>query len=107
MMSKPTTDDELAQMDWCDVSLCGISWVENGRDLVLELLLPPSDSALRLTCRWVRGLQTNLEFAKDTAGYPLTWEGNVRRRDDGAWSIEFDFASTGNLALVCQDIEFG
>lgn len=105
MTDKPGVDEEVAQLNWCDVSLCRISWVEDGRDVVLDLLMPPSDRRLQLICRWVRGLQTNLEFQEDTAGYPLSWDGNVSRRDDGAWDVKFDFASTGRLSLVCQDIE--
>ena len=107
MMSKPMTAEQAAQMNWCDVSLCGISWVEDGRDVVLNLLMPPSDDAVQLTCRWVRGLQTSLAFERDTAGYPLSWDGSVKRVEDGAWKVKFDFASAGGLSLVCQSIEIG
>lgn len=85
MMSKPITADQAAEMNWCDVSLCGISWVEDGRNVVLDLLMPPSDDTVQLTCRWVRGFQASLAFERDTAGYPLSWDGSVKRAEDGAW----------------------
>lgn len=92
-------------MNWCDVSLRAIDWIEDGRDIVLHFLVPPADTAVTLTCRWVHGLQTTLAFPEKTAGYPLSWEGSVRSREDGTWDVSFDFASTGGLSLVCQQVE--
>lgn len=104
-MSDPIATDEVARMSWCDVSLSAITWIEDGRDIILQLLAPSSGDVLTLTCRWVRGLRTSLVFDEDTAGHPLSWEGSVKPRDDGAWDVDFDFASTGRLSLVCQDVE--
>ena len=100
------TDEQVAQVKWCDISLCGISWIEDGRDVVLNFLLPQSDRSLRLTCQWVRGLKATLEFGSNTGGYALSWDGEVKRNDDGAWSMAFDFASAGQISLTCQDLEF-
>ena len=105
-MNELTIDERVAQTNWSDVSLSGISWIEDGRDLVLHLLMPPSDKKLDLVCHWVRGLRVSLEFAENTGGYGLSWDAEVRRSGDQAWEVAFDFASTGGVSLVCHEIEF-
>ena len=96
----------VAQTNWCDLSLCSISWVEMGRDVVLSFLVPPSDGEMRLVCRWVRGMRIALEFESNTGGYALSWDAEVKRAEDGAWNIMFDFAEAGSLSLTCQELEF-
>lgn len=105
-MMEKQPDEQVAQMNWSDVSLAGISWVEEGRDVVLHLLLPPSDKKLNLVCRWARKLRVTLEFDDNTGGYALSWEAEVKRREDQAWEVAFDFAGAGSVSLVCQELEF-
>ena len=105
-MSNSATDERLARMNWSDVSLVGMTWVEEGRDVVLHLLVPPSDQRLDLACRWARSLRVTLEFEEDTGGYALSWDGDVKRRDDGAWKVALDFAGAGKVSLVCQELAF-
>lgn len=105
-MNNLTTDEQAAQMNWCDVSLSGISWVEDGRDIVLHLLLPPSDRKLDLVCRWARKLRVTLGFEDNIGGYALSWDAQVKRGDDGAWEVALDFAGAGDVSLICQELEF-
>lgn len=100
-----TMEDQIAGMNWCDVRLGGISWIEDGRDIVLSLLVPPTDREIRLVCRWARGLRIALEFKMDTMGGSLSWDGEVKRGADGTWDLRFDFAETGSLSLVCEGLE--
>jgi len=105
-MKKITQDEQVAQMNWSDVSLAGISWVEEGRDVILHLLLPPSATNLDLVCRWARKLRVALEFEENTGGYAMSWDAEVKRRDDQAWEVAFDFPGEGGVSLVCQELEF-
>ncbi len=111
MTTKTTTmtllaaDEGVAQLDWTDVSLIGISWVEKGRDVVLHLRMPRSGRELDLVCRWTRGLRVSLEFADNTGGYALAWDAALKRGDDQAWSVDFDFPGEGRVSLVCQELE--
>lgn len=102
---KNPLDEQVAPMHWCDISLCGFAWVEDGRDIVLDLLVPPTARKLRLTCRWATELQTKLELGPNTGGYPLSWDAEIRRRPDGSWAVALDFAGAGHLSLVCADLE--
>jgi hypothetical protein len=103
-MNKLMTEEQAAQMNWCDISLVGISWVENGRDVILQLILPSSGSEVDLVCRWAQRLHVALEFGDNSGGSPLSWDAAVKRRDDHAWEIAFDFAGDGSVSLVCQEL---
>lgn len=98
------TEDEVAQINWCDVSLCEILWINEGRDVVVGLLFPPSDRKTQVAFRWARGLRMSIEISADVGGYPMTWNAQVTR-EDRAWSVAFDFADEGHLSFVCQDLE--
>lgn len=99
------SDEQVAQMNWCDLSLYGVSWIENGRDVVLNFHIPFSDRKLSLTCQWVRGLRIALEFKSNSGGHALSWNAKVKRNTDGDWDLSFDFGGAGDLSLVCQDLE--
>jgi hypothetical protein len=101
-----SVDQQIAQLSKCDVSLCGVAWIEDGRDVVLRLLLPPADRETKLVCRWARELRIDLQFESNTGGYPLSWDGEIGRREDGSWTIAFDFAGHGSLSLVCDELEY-
>lgn len=105
-MMNNISDEQIAQMNWCDIRLSGVSWIENGRHVVLNFLIPPIDRKLRLTCRWTRGLRITLEFESGTIGYALSLDGEVKRNADGALGVELDFADAGQISLVCDDLEF-
>lgn len=98
------SDEEIAQMHWCDLYLREVSWIEGGRDLVLKFLVPPADRELRLTCRWTMGLRISLDLA-GVGGAAMTRDGTVLRNPEGAWDVGFDFASAGEILLICQDLE--
>lgn len=99
------SDAAIAAMHWCDVYLSGISWSEDGRDLVLDFLMPPARRKLRLTCRWARGLRVTLDFSPDTMGFALSWDGQITRQEDGSRGVALDFGSAGQLSLVCDEVE--
>ncbi len=100
-----TSDEQVAQMNWCDLSLYGVSWIENGRDVVLNFHIPFSDRKLSLTCQWARGLRIALEFKSDSGGHALSWNAEVKRNADGDWRLSFDFGGVGQISLVCNDLE--
>ncbi len=104
-MNDPTIDEAIAKMNWSDVSLAGMEWIEEGRDVVLHLLLPPSDRKVDLVCRWARNLVASLEFEEGTGGYALSWNAVIQRADDGSWKVAFDFAGTGEVSLTCQELK--
>lgn len=104
MMSN-TSDQQVAQVNWCDLVLHGVSWIENGRDVVLNFRVPFSDRKLGLTCQWARGLRISLEFKGDSGGCALSWNAEVKRNTDGDWHLSFDFGAAGQISLVCNELE--
>lgn len=100
-----TSDEQVAQVSWCDLYLSSISWIESGRDVVLDFLVPPTDRKLGLTCRWARGARIELEVGSNTGGRVLSWDAEVKRNADGDWELVFDFAKAGQISLVCNDLE--
>ena len=100
---------ELESISWCDASLCGLQWSEDGRDLVLRVRAAAAGSSVwhlyDVTCRWSEALELSLVFAAQHGGCPLTWDGAITGRGDGTYSVELDFASKGSLRLVCNEID--
>jgi hypothetical protein len=88
------------------VTLLGLSWEENGRDVVLRVLLPganaSADRERLIVLRWASDLAVKLEGG---GGPPLTWETRFEREATGRWAVVFDFASAGELQLSCAEIE--
>jgi hypothetical protein len=91
------------------VELRGISWADEGRDLVLALRLSPSErneSRDRLlVAHWVTEFTARLSLAEKTGGYLLTWDVAFDCDSTGEWEIRFDFASAGELSFRCSGVE--
>lgn len=100
-----TIDERVARLNLCDLSLRDISWIEDGRDVVLTFLAPPNDAELRFVCRWARGFRATIELDPDSGGFALSWDGELSRAEDGSWNVAFDFAGAGRLSLGCQELE--
>ena len=103
-MKDLTIEDQIARMSKSDLSLCGIAWINEGRDIVLSLLLPPLDRKVRLVCRWASDLKVLLDFPVDAGSYPLSWDAELSRQENGCWNIMFDFASKGSISLTCTEL---
>jgi hypothetical protein len=108
-MDVPSVEQQLAEITWCDVELRGISWADEGRDLILALRLPPSKrNELRervLIAHWATQFTARLSFAERTGGYLLTWDAAFDRDSSGQWAVSFDFGSAGELSFRCSGFE--
>ena len=93
-------------MHWCDVRLVGFAWIEHDVSVVLTLRFLPDERTAYLLCRWARLVNIDLEFGEQNGGSPFTWEGSVKRDEQGTWRLAFDFASVGVLSLQCSELEF-
>jgi hypothetical protein len=92
--------------DFCDVTLTGIAWQAEGVVLDLEFAdvkLLGSTTA-RLVGRWPRSAVLTLDLSKNP-GPPLTWKGKVTRSPAGGFQLVLDFASSGDIAIECQELE--
>lgn len=101
--------DSLESLLKSDVELEGFAWEDGGRDVILRVVLPGSESRSRRTrliaCLWAERVLVRLTFAEGRGGYALSWDASFERMPDGSWSLHFDFGSTGEIQLHCADIE--
>lgn len=97
--------EEVKSLRWADVELRNIGWDADGRDVVLRLRAPCSSDARVLVCRWAEALVVSLASPEGRGGYPLTWDATFARLADGKWSVLLDFASAGEVRLVCAEVE--
>jgi hypothetical protein len=91
---------------FCDVTLTGIAWKDEGVDLVLELpdkKLVGSATAC-LVCRWLRSMVITLDLNKNP-GAPLTWQGEVTGRQAGGFRLALHFGSSGDITIDCESLE--
>lgn len=100
----------IAGISWCDAKLCSVSWLENGRDLLLKLLTPrqlPSGAQeeVQLLCRWVSKLEVKITFGSLEGGHPMTWDVLFQTAQNGGILIELDLASQGSISFECTELE--
>ena len=108
-MSHDLSEQIIRNTPWGDVELHGVSWAQDGRDIILHLRLPGRETTARdrsLACRWAHGLAMQLTFPQGRGGFPLTWDAAFTRLADGTLAVRFDFADSGELRLTCNELEF-
>jgi hypothetical protein len=109
MMSRNLSEEIIRNTPWGDVELCGVFWTEDGRDVILHVRLPGRETPVRnrsLACRWAHGLLVQLAFPEGRGGFPLTWDATFTWRADGTLAVRLDFADSGELRLICNELEF-
>lgn len=107
------TDHIFSESNWCDVTLLGLRWIEDGRDLELTLDVPVWKHERRvrtMCCRWAHEVHIDLSFDRKVGdipvgGCPFTWDVTAERTPNGGWSMLFDFASVGEIRFKCSEIE--
>src|SRR5690606_14942306 len=106
-MGNIVADQELNQSSFnaiglSDASLVGLSWGNDGKDLVLRL-----DHAkgyeVQLMCNWVRGISASISFPSDQCSPPFLWEASISPISNG-FTVVLDFASQGHLRFDCQSL---
>ena len=88
--------------------LCGLSWTNEGRDLLLTVRFTNDAesggaSGHVLHCSWVSGLHVNLKFLENRGGFPLTWDVTFEPTG-GGWKIDLDFADAGQIYFCCTQV---
>ena len=91
-----------------DARLLGIRWLENGRDVAIDLELPLGQGQpgrrVTLMCEGATELSVQLEFG-NLAG-ALLWEGDVSHPPGGGFSLLLDFGGSpeGAIRLRCSNL---
>lgn len=97
------TGIDVSNSSWCDANLTGISWGNDGRDLILTW--DRSNKPIgTLTCTWAHALKVDITMGVNEGGYPLTWDAEITQVSKSEWSLIFDFASQGIIKLKCTEI---
>ena len=99
------TKEELSNLHLCDAQLIGVSWVNSGVDLQIELLQADSKdgSTSKLNCSFATKVRLNLDFA-ECSGFALSWEAKFEELPNGRWTLDFSFPPTGTIALECNAV---
>jgi hypothetical protein len=99
-----STADAIASIGWADLELISIGWIETGRDLILRVRVagPLPKQERFVIFRWASQVAINIS---GLGGCPLTWDVTFERRPDDTWSVLFDLAGSGEMRLICNDVE--
>lgn len=97
----PLTDDTASSFVLGDAKLMAITWLSDGRDLQLDLLLSNHRCAT-LTCTWASGVRVDLSYEARGGGLALSWECRFERYGS-SWHMVFEFPPNGSIALQCND----
>ena len=95
------SEQSLEKFRLCDASLRGLAWLEDGRDLQLNLRLGNGDLAM-LICQWASHVRIDLQFAPDHGGMPLSYDCQFVKKGD-RWEMTFGFPPQGRIELFCND----
>lgn len=92
-------------MNWEDLQLESVAWDNEGRTLVIRMRESGGERCRIVTLQWAQALQLKLGLPEGRGGYLMTWDGEVRPLADGQYSLLLDFASDGELRVICSEID--
>ncbi|HJQ99057.1 MAG TPA: hypothetical protein VJ826_12160 [Candidatus Polarisedimenticolaceae bacterium] len=94
------TEKTVTQFSFCDASLLGLVWIEEGRDLELRLELADERLA-RLTCLSVSDLNIRLAYEPHRTDLSFSWDSRFTRIGQ-RWHMSFEFPPEGRIELDCS-----
>lgn len=97
------TPATLPDFQFSDAQLTGVTWLENGRDIRLDIITGDA-RRVSLTCALVSGLQVHLLFRPRHSGHPLAASCTFEHRG-AQWHVRFDFAAEGHVELDCEGVQ--
>jgi len=95
------TEKTVTQFSFCDASLLGFVWIEEGRDLEFRLKLADERLA-RLTCVWVSDLSIRLAYEPHRADLSMSWDSRFIKAGQ-RWHMVFEFPPEGRIELDCNE----
>ncbi len=105
-MTVGATEKEISSYSWCDAIIDGITWENDGRDLVLKWKRDGKNIGV-LTCTWAHTIFINLKTGNNSSGGTLlTWDASFTQTQNKEWRVMFDFASQGEINFECHEIFF-
>ena len=99
------TEESFQALRLCDASLTGITWLEAGRDLSIELV-HASGRNVTLVCSWAHAHHIELKTPPQRGGHPLLWEATLAS-EGPAWRLLLDFGGAGEIGLLCNAVSLG
>jgi hypothetical protein len=88
-----------------DVSVVGIRWVNDEKDVLIELAFPGSHDAPpdgELMCKGATDVQIDIDWSGYIGSHP-TWDVEVSQLANGRWRVEFDIRP-GLISLFCNEL---
>ena len=101
---------EVKDAPFSDISLMGISWHNDGKDLHIQLEMHSSykeyPKQVALVCEWATNLRIDLDWGARNIGTLLSWGFTLKKIDKGVYSALFDFSANpgGLISFECNEI---
>ncbi len=97
-------------MPLSDVSLDGIRWRNDGKDLELKIRMHSSykdfPKHLNLVAEWATNLKIDLDWGARHIGTLLSWGFDLSKDESGVYNVMFDFGGSpgGSISFKCNEI---
>ncbi len=95
--------EDLRKITTSDLSLVGIEWVENGRDIELTFEIGEKQFC-SFICKWASNIKINLKTKINEGGNPFTWDIYLKQTEENSFDVQFDFASNGEVFIACNEL---
>ena len=101
---------EVNSAPFCDISLMGIHWHNEGKDLHIHLEMHSSykeyPKEITLVCEWATNLKIDLDWGAKNIGTLLSWDFNLEKNEKGVYRALFDFSESpgGLISFECNEI---
>ena len=105
---------EVANINWEDANFYGFIWVNDGKDLELNIQ-HASLPIYGVLCRWSHNLNANLSWERSMqsksgepvyiAGPLLVHTGGIVLKQNNNYFVSFFFGLQGELSFTCSQIE--
>lgn len=93
-----------------DVTLLGIKWLNDEKDMEFQLLLHSSygdfPKNITLLAEWATNVKINLDYGNKRMGAPFSWKFDLSKNEKGVYDALLDFGGTPNgyISFVCNEI---
>jgi hypothetical protein len=95
---------------FCDVSLMGMQWKNEGKDFHMYLEMHSSykeyPKQITVVCEWATNLKIDLDWGAKHIGSLLSWGFNLEKNQKDVYQLLFDFGGSpgGSISLECNEI---
>ena len=101
---------EVSKAPLCDITLLGIRWLNDEKDIELHLMMHSAygefPKYIKLLAEWATNVKINMDFGEKRMGAPFSWDFELSKNEKGVYEALLDFGGSpdGFISFCCNEI---